>query len=122
MYSKADRPIGVAFVCSNVFPVTLSSFVERHFDTVSAVDVLLHLRREQPRSCTSRAVARQLRLDPDQTENILARLDEHGLVRRQGRSFEYGPRSEQAAGTVDTLAAVYPQYRHRIVGIIFPGR
>ena len=34
-------------------------------------------------------------------------------------SFECGPLSEEAAGTVETLATVYSGYRHRIIGIIF---
>lgn len=104
---------------SNAVPVTLWRFVEGHFDTVTAIDVLLHLRREHPRASTSRALARRMRIDPDQTESILARLDENGLVRRQGQAFEYGPRDEQAAGAVDTLADVYPRYRFRIIGLIF---
>ena len=105
---------------SNALPATLRRFVEHHFDTVTAIDVLLHLRHEQPRAWTSRALARRLRIDPDQTEGILARLDENGLIRRQGQAFEYGPGSEQAAWAVDTLAEVYPRYRHRIIGIVFP--
>jgi hypothetical protein len=107
---------------SDVVPATVRRFVEGHFDTVTAVEVLLLLRRESPRAFSSDAVARQLRIDPDQTEGILSELDQHGLVRRQGASFEYGPRSEEAAGAVETLASVYSKYRHRIIGIIFTKR
>ena len=78
--------------------------------------------RERPRAWASRAVARRLRIDPDQTEGILAGLDRSGLVRRHGRSFEYDPRGEEAAGAVETLADVYPRYRHRIIDIIFTKR
>jgi DNA-binding IclR family transcriptional regulator len=107
---------------SDVVPATVRRFVEGHFDTVTAVEVLLLLRRESPRALTSDAVARHLRIDPDQTEGILAGLDRRGLVRRHGPSFEYGPRSEEAAGAVESLAKVYSRYRYRIIGIIFTKR
>ena len=97
-------------------------FVEGHFDTLTAVEVLLLLHREHPRAWTSRAVALRLRIDPEQTEGILAGLDRSGLVRRDGPSFEYDPRNEEAAGAVETLADVYPRYRHRIIDIIFTER
>jgi hypothetical protein len=105
-----------------VVSATVRRFVEGHFDTVTAVEVLLLLRRESPRALSSDAVARQLRIDPDQTQGILTGLDRSGLVRRRGPSFEYGPRSEEAAGTVETLAKVYPRYRYRIISIIFTRR
>jgi hypothetical protein len=108
-------------MASEMVPATMRRFVENHFDTVTAVEVLLFLRRESPRALSSDAVAGRLRLDPAQAEGILTGLDRSGLVRRKGPSFEYDPRTEDAAGAVETLADVYPRYRHRIIGIIFPG-
>lgn len=105
-------------MASEVFPATVRRFVEGYLDTVTAVDVLLLLHRESPRAWSSGAVASRLRIDPDQTEGILDGFNRSGLVRRRGRSFEYGPRSEEAAGAVDTLADVYPRYRYRIMDII----
>jgi DNA-binding IclR family transcriptional regulator len=105
-----------------VVPVTVRRFVEGHFDTVTAVEVLLLLRRELPRALSGDAVARQLRIDPDQAEGILVGLHRNGLVRRRGLSFEYGPRSEEAAGAIETLANVYSRYRYRIIRIIFGKR
>jgi hypothetical protein len=106
---------------SDVVPATVRRFLENHFDTVTAVEVLLLLRRESPRALSCDAVAGRLRIDPDQTEDILTGLDRSGLVRRKGPSFEYDPRTEEAAGAVETLADVYPRYRYRIIGIIFEG-
>ncbi len=101
-----------------MLPATVRRFVEGYLDTVTAVDVLLLLHRESSRAWSSGAVANQLRIDRDQAEGILDSFDRSGLVRRRGRRFEYGPRSEEAAGAVDTLAEVYPHYRYRIMGII----
>lgn len=105
-----------------MLPLTLRRFVEGHFDTVTAVEVLLLLRGDGSRSWSSDAVARRLRINHDQTEAILAGLDRSGLVRRQGSSFEYAPRTEEADGAVANLADVYTRYRHQIVGIIFTKR
>jgi hypothetical protein len=116
---SGDRSYGR--LASEVVPATVRRFVEGHFDTVTAVEVLLLLRRESPRALSSNAAARQLRIDPAQTEGILTGLERNGLVRRHGLRFEYDPRTEEAAGAVETLADVYARYRYRIIGIIFEG-
>jgi hypothetical protein len=103
---------------SDVLPAAVRRFIEGYLDTVTAVEVLLLLHGESSRAWSSGAVASRLRIDPDQTEGILDSFNRSGLIRRRGRSFEYGPQSEEAAGAVDTLAAVYPRYRHRIMDII----
>lgn len=103
---------------SDLLPAKVRRFVEGYLDTVTAVEVLLLLHREASRPWSSGAVASELRIDPDQTEGILDDFDRSGLVRRSGRSFEYRPQSAEAAGAVDTLAAVYPRYRYRIMHII----
>lgn len=108
-------------LASDVVPAAVRRFVEGHFDTVTAVEVLLLLRRESPRALSSNAVARQFRTDPAQTEGILTGLERNGLVRRRGLRFEYDPLTEEAADAVETLADVYARYRYRIIGIIFEG-
>ena len=107
---------------TEALPAKLRRFLVGHFDTVTALEVLLLLHRERPRAWSSGAVARRLRLDPDQSEGILAGLDRRGLVVRQGSTFEYRPRTEEAAGAVETLADVYSRYRYRIMHIIFTPR
>ena len=106
----------------DALPTTVCRFVEGHFDTVTAVEVLLLLHRERPRAWSSGAVARELRIDRDQTRDILDGFTRRGLVRRRGLTFEYEPRTEEAAGAVDTLAGLYSQYRYRIIYLIFANR
>jgi DNA-binding IclR family transcriptional regulator len=108
-------------VGADVVSARVRRFVEGHFNTVTAVEVLLLLRRESPRALSSDAVARHLRIDRAQTEGILTGLDRSGLVRRRGPRFEYEPQTDEVAGEVETLADVYSRYRHRIIGIIFEG-
>ena len=103
-------------------PVTVRQFVEGHFDSVTAVEVLLLLHRERPRSWSSVAVARRLRIDEDQTRDILDGLSRDGLVRRRGFTFEYEPRTEDLADAVDWLGTLYSRYRHRIINIIVTKR
>lgn len=88
----------------DALPVTLSRFIEGHFDTVSAVEVLLLLHRDRLHRWSSRAVAWELRLDPDQTDGILAELGRRSLVRRRGTDFEYSPTTADAARAVEMLA------------------
>lgn len=112
--------MGVACsLAADALPVAVRQFVEGHFDTATAVEVLLFLHRERPRSWSSGAVARRLRIADDQTRDILDGLSRRGLVRRRGFTFEYAPRTEEAAGAVEMLAALYSRYRHRIIGLIF---
>lgn len=108
-------------MAADLVPASVRRFVEGHFDTVTAVEVLLLLRRESPCALSCNAVARQLRIDPDQTQGILTGLDRSGLVRRRGPRFEYEPQTDEDAGAVETLADVYSRYRYRVIGIIFEG-
>jgi hypothetical protein len=104
---------------ADALSATLRRFVEGHFDTVTAVEVLLLLHREQPRAWSSPAVARCLRIDTDQTRSILDTLCGSGLLRRRGFMFEYEPRTPEAADLVERLAGLYPRYRYRISDLIF---
>jgi DNA-binding IclR family transcriptional regulator len=105
-------------LASDVLPATVRRFVEGYLDTVTAVEVLLLLHRESSRAWSSGAVARHLRIHPDQTSAILDGFDRIGLVRRHGRNFEYGPRTEETTAAVNTLADVYPRYRYRVMELI----
>lgn len=102
-------------------PMTVHRFVEDHFDSMSSVDVLLLLHWKRPRRWSSRAVARELHLNEEQTEGLLTQLTEHGLVRRQGPEFCYAPSSDEAAGAVTLLAENYARYRWRITTLVFSG-
>lgn len=104
---------------ADVLPAPVRQLVEEHFETVTAVEVLLFLHRERRSTWSSRAVALALRFDVDQTEEILRDLHRRGLVRRRGLDFEYAPGSDEEAGAVDLLAGLYPRYRSRISALIF---
>jgi hypothetical protein len=101
-----------------VLTQSVRRFLEDHFDSVTALEVLLLLHREQPRSWTCTGVARRLRIDTDQTRNILDDLADQRLVRRAGFTFEYDPGNEDAASAVEQVAGLYSGYRVRIRDLI----
>ena len=96
----------------NGLPMTVHRFVRNHFDSMSSVDVLL-LHWQRPRRWSSLAVARELRLNEEQTAGLLAQITERGLVRRQSIEFCYAPRTDEVAGVVTQLAENYARYRWR---------
>ena len=104
---------------ADTLPVTVRRFVQGNFDTVTAVDVLLLLHRENSRSWSGPAVARRLRIEVDQTRDILDGLTRSGLLRRQGFTFEYRPCTRELDDAVETLAGLYSRYRFRISDLIF---
>lgn len=118
------RPAGTAemegadTLSVGALPSPVRQFVEGHFDTVTAVEVLLLLHRESGHAWSSDAVARRLRLDGEQTRTIIDDLEKARLVRRRGHAVEYTPQTQEVASAVEMLAAVYSRYRHRIISLI----
>ena len=105
----------------DALPVTVSRFIQDHFDTISSVEVLLFLQRQRAHRWSSQAVARELHLDQEQADGILSRLDRGGLVHRHGPDFQYAPRTDETAHVVQQLADHYSRYRSRIVTLVFSG-
>ena len=102
----------------NQLPAAVRHLIEHHFDSGADVDTLLLLCREH-RGWTASAVAGELRLDVDQTANILTRLRRSGLLRAEGESYRYHPRDPALADAVGKLAQLYPSYRVAIVSLIY---
>lgn len=96
----------------------MRQFLEVHFESITSLEVLLLLHQERPRSWTSASVARRLRIDTDQTRDILDALTQRHLLRRAGFTFEYCPSLDDDARSVETVAELYPRYRVRIRDLI----
>lgn len=105
----------------DALPVIVRRFIQDHFDTISSVEVLLLLQRQRARPWSSQAVARELRLDQEQADGILSRLDRGGLVHRYGPDFQYAPSTDEVADIVQMLADHYSRYRWRITALVFSG-
>lgn len=99
-------------------PDEVHELIHDHLGTNSGVDVLLLLHRRPGQSSTPAAVARELRIHPDQAAGILARLAETGLLRAEGAAYRYCPVDERLGHAVDALSALHPSYRVAIADII----
>lgn len=102
----------------NELPASVRHLIERYLDSAADVETLLLLRGTDT-EWTGPAVAGELRIDSEQAAEILARLNRVGLLRAEGASYRYRPRSPQLAEAVATLAQLYPTYRVAIVWEIY---
>ena len=100
-------------------PAAVQDLIEHHLHSASDVDALLLLHRVD-RGWTAAGVARELRLNLDQADTILARLSRSGLVREEDGSFCFHPRDPSLGEAVAVLAALYPAYRFAVVSLIYP--
>lgn len=102
----------------NELPTAVQNLIERHLNSAADVDTLLLLYQED-RAWTATAVARELRINPDQTSSILARLARSGLLKAEAESYRFQPRNPALAQAVETLAELYPTYRLAIISLIY---
>ena len=102
----------------NDLPASVRNLIQRHLDSAADVDTLLLLSQTDA-AWTAPAVARELRIDSDQAAGILARLKRAGLLRVEGESYRFTPRTPTLADAVATLAQIYPAYRVAIVSEIY---
>lgn len=102
----------------NELPRSVQNLIEQHFHSAPDVETVLLLWREQC-GWGAPAVARELRLDLDQTAAILARLHRRGLLQAEGESYRFHPRDPAEAEAVARLAELYPAYRVAIVSLIY---
>ena len=103
----------------NKLPAAVQNLIEHHLHSASDVDALLLLHRVD-RGWTAAGVSKELRLNIDQANSILARLSRTGLLREEGDSFRFQPRDPALAEAVAVLAALYPAYRFAVVSLIYP--
>lgn len=109
--------IGVVLGRSDL-PASVRKLIEHHLDSAADVDTLLLL-CQTAAPWSAPAVARELRIDRDQAAGILARLSRVGLLRREGESYRFKPKSATLADAVAALAQLYPAYRVAIVSEIY---
>lgn len=99
-------------------PASVQHLIRSHFSSAADVDALLLLRRDH-RSWTAPALARELRMNVDQTRAVLDRLRGSGLVDTAGDTFRFDPRDPALAGAAAALAQLYPAYRVAVISLIY---
>ena len=105
-------------MASNELPASVQHLIRHHFSSATDVDALLLLRRDH-RAWTAPALARELRMNVDQAEAVLSRLQRSGLVRTADDSYRFDPRDPALAGAAAALAQLYPAYRVAVISLIY---
>ena len=92
--------------------------VERHFSSVSELEALFVLIREN-RPLTPGDVARALVVNDDHAEGLLAALAATPLIAFDGATYTFSPRKQRDRAAAELLAKLYDTYRLRIMNIVF---
>lgn len=99
-------------------PAEIRRFIARHLVTAAQADVLVLVQKER-RRWTGADVGRELRIDTDQAESLLARLHRSGLLTSEATGYAFAPRTPRLAALTEEFCALYPVYRVAIISLIF---
>lgn len=100
-------------------PKDVRAFVERHLTESAQAQLLLLMHRERERSWTAAAASRELRIDVEHAEQLLAAMAADGLLQHQHDAYLYGPRTAGLSAAADAFVAAYPAYRVGIISLIY---
>ena len=107
---------------SDKIPTEVRKLIREHIVSVDQLEVLLLLHKTAGREWTPRAVADELRTNPQMAGDRLSDLSYRGfLVMTDPQRFTYvfQPADSSMARAVGELASIYPTFRHRIIELIF---
>jgi len=98
----------------------LKTFLKEHIHSVSSLEVLLLLRREQSRSLTASEVAKQLGIETDVAQQLSELSAAHLVCTANSdvAKYRYAPADEKLESLVDQLAAAYVKQRVPILSLI----
>lgn len=108
------------------FPPDLRAFVQRCFDSVATLEILLLLRAERHRSWTAAEASREMRGNETHAKTQLARLRELGLLEISGPAtnpqYEFRPASMTLENLVNELAVQYAAKRVSLISLIYEAK
>lgn len=101
-------------------PEPVADFVRQHIHSVLQLELLLWL-REKPGRWSAEQVAAELRITDQSAQFRLKDLSLRGLIVEdaQGRTYSYGPKTQELANVVDALNECYATTRYSIINLIF---
>jgi hypothetical protein len=105
-------------LAANELPVSVQRLIRHHFSSATEVEAMLLMRRDG-RTWTASGLARELRMNADQAQAILTRLQRSGLLRTVGDTYRFDPRDPALAGAASALARLYPAYRVAVISLIY---
>lgn len=101
-------------------PPEVLQFIDATITSVDQLEILLLLRDRRARSWTAREISVELRSNEAVAAERLAAMQAMGLLQRDGDSgYQYAPADSAADRAVSLLAAVYRDYRLRIIERIY---
>ena len=101
-------------------PPEVLRFIDATITSVDQLEILLLLRDRRARSWTAQEISMELRNNEAVAEERLAAMLAKGLLQRDGDSrYQYAPADSDADRTVSLLAAIYRDYRLRIIERIY---
>jgi len=103
---------------SRAFPSDVETFIAYCIDSVEQVEVLLLLSSTRERGWTMNEISAHLRSSVRSVGLRLGSLVAHGLVRRDGMTFQYAA-SESDDRLVQRLAQVYAERKSAVIDRIF---
>jgi hypothetical protein len=96
-------------------PRDLTAFLDRHFDNIESLEILVLMQRDGTRSWSVEQLAAELRTSTMSVTPCVARLQSAGFLQPDGVGFLYAPRShELEVGARHAIDA----YRERRVAVI----
>lgn len=99
-------------------PAHVRQLLEGHIDSVSQLELLVLLVREQ-RPWRSQEIAAVMVLTVEHVDGLLASLARAGLLEGDGKTYLFRPSDQSAKRAAEDLARIYQTYRLRITNIVF---
>lgn len=98
----------------------LQQFILRHIESVDHLRALLLIRSEPTRPWGVMEVSARLYLQPERVADVLASLEEAGLLTRSGdECLEYQPHDPELARLVDELARLDEERPVTLIKLIY---
>ena len=98
---------------SSVIPDEIARFLEEIIDSVAELEGLLLLRKDPEMKWDARTLAGRLYIGESETEELLSRLCQNGLVTAEGGEpvhYRYAPASSDMRALVDRVVELYSRH------------
>jgi hypothetical protein len=96
-------------------------FIQQSIGSVWALELLLLLRRTEPRAWTESELVRELRSSDTIVHEALTRFSTLGLVAETAGGHQYRPAAAELGGLVDEIARIYAAKPISVVKAIMSG-
>lgn len=100
-------------------PDSIRKFILAHIDSAELLDVLSLIDAGRIERWSSERISTELRANAKSIEGRLGRLEQLGILEREGKEFLYRPKSPELAKIAEELVRLYGTMKHRVLGLVF---